>query len=135
MPNYREKALEEHGEECINCGAEDGIEVHHLNGDREDNNIANLVPLCRHCHRRLHREGLNGLEKELKPVDERSHIDPGTTSYQFSVSKTKWERWKQTVPRTKSLDTRLRELIKADAAGCVLEETNDDTHREDVDDV
>lgn len=134
MSSYREKALNAHGEECVNCGAEDGIEVHHLNGDREDNDIENLVPLCRHCHRRLHREGLNGLEKELKPVDERSHIDPGTTSYQFSVPKSKWERWKQTVPRTKSLDARLRELIKADATGRVIENSTDPADREDVND-
>lgn len=121
MSSYRRKAIEEHGEECANCGAEEGIEVHHLNGDRADNDIENLLPLCRHCHTQLHRSGLNGWEEELKPTEERSQISSDTVSYQFKISKPEWERWKMTVPRSKSLDERVRELIEADADGRVAE--------------
>lgn len=121
MSSYRQKALEEYGEECANCGAGDGLEVHHLNGDREDNDVDNLAVLCRHCHRRLHRSGLGGLEDELKPLDERRHLDMDKTTYQFTVSREKWQAWKDTVPRSKSLDTRLVELIQADAEGRVVE--------------
>lgn len=37
--------------------------------------------------------------------------------YRFSVPDDDWERWKDTVPRSKNLDDRLRELIEADAEG------------------
>jgi hypothetical protein len=41
--------------------------------------------------------------------------------YQFDVDEELWNRWKDTVPRSKSLDERLRELIEADADGRVTE--------------
>ncbi len=37
-----------------------------------------------------------------------------TIKYQFTINRETWEEWKQTVPRTISLDTRIIELIKAD---------------------
>jgi len=42
--------------------------------------------------------------------------------YQFEISDDEWERWKRTVPRSKSLDERIRELIEADAEGRVDDE-------------
>jgi len=42
-------------------------------------------------------------------------------TYQFKTDDEEWEAWKETVPRSKSLDTRLRELMKADREGRVLE--------------
>jgi len=125
MSNYRRKAFEEHGEECANCESNEGIEVHHLNGDREDSDVENLLPLCRHCHRRLHRSGLDGLEEDLKPIEQRSQIDTDTTRYQFSISKSKWEQWKRTVPRSKSLDSRIIELIEADTEGRIKGENDE----------
>jgi len=41
-------------------------------------------------------------------------------TYQFEVDDDTWKEWKNTVPRSKTLDTRLRELIKADKDGRVL---------------
>jgi hypothetical protein len=35
-------------------------------------------------------------------------------TYQFEIADDEWEAWKETVPRSKSLDTRLRELIRDD---------------------
>jgi hypothetical protein len=40
-------------------------------------------------------------------------------TYQFEIDTDEWETWKKTVPRTKALDERLRELIHADAEGRV----------------
>lgn len=40
-------------------------------------------------------------------------------TYQFQVDDETWTEWKNTVPRSKSLDTRLRELIEADTEGRV----------------
>jgi len=43
------------------------------------------------------------------------------TTYQFQIDEDEWEEWKKTVPRSKSLDERIRELIRADAEGRVQE--------------
>jgi len=121
MSSYRRKALEEYGERCMYCGSGEKIEVHHKNGDRNDNRLRNLIPLCKKCHRKLHREGLDGLEDQLLPVSERSQLDTDTTTYQFDVGGDTWARWKDTVPRSKTLEERLRELVVADAEGRVEE--------------
>lgn len=75
MNGYRERALDEYGRECMACGGGDGIEVHHRDGDRTNNELDNLIPLCRSCHAQVHGFGLDGLENELKPLDERAHRD------------------------------------------------------------
>ena len=46
----------------------------------------------------------------------------GMTKYQFEIDDDEWEEWKETVPRTKSLDTRIRELIRADTEGRICDE-------------
>lgn len=97
---YRQKALDCYGEKCVDCGATDAIEIHHINRDRDDNRVENLIPLCRSCHRSLHNEG-------------------DTVTYQFQIPDDDWVVWKNTVPRSKALDVRLRELIEADADGRV----------------
>lgn len=48
-------------------------------------------------------------------------------TYQFDVGDETWSDWKNTVPRSKSLDTRLRELIEADTEGRVREEAAPET--------
>lgn len=42
------------------------------------------------------------------------------TKYQFQIDDRKWTDWKNTVPRSKSLETRIIELIEADADDRVL---------------
>jgi len=43
-------------------------------------------------------------------------------TYQFEIDDETWSEWKDTVPRSKSLDTRLVELIEADTDGRVEDE-------------
>jgi hypothetical protein len=52
---YRDIAFRELGlkQECVVCGSENAL-VHHKDKDRTNNNIDNLVVLCRPCHARLH---------------------------------------------------------------------------------
>ena len=58
--------------------------------------------------------------------------------YQFEIDDSDWEEWKKTVPRTKSLDKRIRELIAADTEDRVVEHTEEEavvtepTQRESV---
>jgi len=44
------------------------------------------------------------------------------TIYQFEIDDDTWNEWKDTVPRSKSLDTRIIELIEADMDGRVDDE-------------
>ena len=43
----------------------------------------------------------------------------GMVTYQFEIDDDDWADWKDTVPRSKALDVRLRELIQADTEGRV----------------
>lgn len=46
---------------CMNCGIEDKrmLVVHHIDGNRENNTIKNLVWLCYNCHHLVHKYGHN----------------------------------------------------------------------------
>lgn len=56
-------------------------------------------------------------------VEER---DGFMVKYQFEIDDSDWVEWKRTVPRTKSLDKRIRELIEADTEGRVVENEGDE---------
>ena len=40
---------------CSKCGAPNASDVHHKNGDWQDNSLENLERICRSCHNREHR--------------------------------------------------------------------------------
>lgn len=48
------------------------------------------------------------------------------TKYQFQIDDDKWEDWKDTVPRSKSLEQRIIELIEADTEGRVCESEDEE---------
>ena len=54
VTGYREKAIREYGQVCQGCGKTDDVLVHHRNGDRSDNSLSNLIPLCAKCHGKVH---------------------------------------------------------------------------------
>lgn len=41
-------------DECIKCGSDENLEVHHVDGNSLNNIPANLVALCHSCHLRQH---------------------------------------------------------------------------------
>ena len=50
-PKYRITAFEKYGVKCECCGTERAIfEVHHIDGDHYNDDIKNLVVLCKDCH-------------------------------------------------------------------------------------
>lgn len=54
--NYRKKAFREYPNKCSVCGWNEDIdilEVHHIDEDRENNELDNLIILCPICHRKL----------------------------------------------------------------------------------
>lgn len=60
IPNWkqiRKHILERDNYACRICfrdGGEVVLQVHHINGNREDNEDSNLVTLCKGHHRKLH---------------------------------------------------------------------------------
>lgn len=117
---YREKAIEAHGEECAICGADENIQIHHIDGDRSNDNLDNLVPVCRPHHYEIHSQNgeLQEWTEKILPRDERGY---DRIRYQFEIDADTWNEWKATVPREKSLHARIRELLNADRAGVVPE--------------
>ncbi len=55
MPHidYRKLALEHYDHLCAHCGfgIPDVLEVAHLDGNRSNNELSNLVVLCPNCHK------------------------------------------------------------------------------------
>jgi len=55
--DYRNRALNEYGHICKECGYKEHPEiltVHHIDKDRNNNKLENLVVLCPNCHFYLH---------------------------------------------------------------------------------
>ena len=44
---------------CSICGSTDNLIVHHIDKNRENNDVSNLITLCSKCHTRLHSKNLN----------------------------------------------------------------------------
>jgi len=56
---YRRMSFLQHGEKCLACdGSKEAkrIEAHHIDCDRDNNSLNNLVPLCSICHKEVHRK-------------------------------------------------------------------------------
>lgn len=51
---------------------------------------------------------------------------PDMVRYQFQIDDETWDEWKMTVPRDKSLEQRITELIEADTEGRVDENDGED---------
>lgn len=71
MPNrtngYRDYCLDHKTEQCVVCGSEDNVDVHHIDGDSSNNDLENLVPICRTHHLQIH-HGVD--DDDLRPYVE-----------------------------------------------------------------
>ena len=54
--------------------------------------------------------------------------DGDMVRYQFQADDDEWKAWKNTVPRSKSLEQRINELIRADTDGQVSDANLDGVH-------
>lgn len=52
--SYRRICFEYHQKECCICKFDYIVEVHHRDGDKENNHPTNLIPLCSNHHRMYH---------------------------------------------------------------------------------
>lgn len=59
--SYRTICFQHYPKECLVCGESKVIDVHHIDHNRENNEPANLIPLCPTHHRYCHRKKLKEL--------------------------------------------------------------------------
>lgn len=52
---------------CDICGSEKQLIVHHADGDKANNDVTNLVRLCRACHVKKHMQERADKNKYIKP--------------------------------------------------------------------
>lgn len=64
VKRYRRKALTYFYPICCCCEGEKKIIIHHIDLDRNNNSIDNLMPLCQSCHVMLHYRLRRGLSHE-----------------------------------------------------------------------
>lgn len=71
---YRNKCLSEKGEKCVECGTTEDVEVHHVDGDRLNNTLENLIPVCRSCHAKIHSDSdeMEHWREKLLPEEKRT---------------------------------------------------------------
>jgi hypothetical protein len=65
---YREKCLSRKEEVCHICDATEEIVVHHADGDKSNDDLENLLPVCRSCHNKIH-GGADGYEDWYEKLD------------------------------------------------------------------
>lgn len=63
---YTTLCWKEHKKECVVCGEDKVVAVHHMNEDHNDNRIENLVPLCPTHHTYMHSK----YKTEILPIVE-----------------------------------------------------------------
>jgi hypothetical protein len=51
---YRQPLQDALGGECVRCGQENKLEIHHKDGDSNNSDFNNLALLCESCHHREH---------------------------------------------------------------------------------
>lgn len=64
---YLTLAFREYKHKCAMCGLEEEccLQVHHIDEDRSNPSLENLIILCANCHNRIHRGGYNITEEIL----------------------------------------------------------------------
>lgn len=65
---YAKKAYRTYKLKCAICGLEEEccLQVHHVDENRNNNEVENLIILCANCHCRVHRGGLEITEEILE---------------------------------------------------------------------
>ena len=52
--SYRRYAFRELPNYCANCKSEKKLDAHHIDSDRKNNDLSNLIILCHSCHMKYH---------------------------------------------------------------------------------
>lgn len=62
----RVKVLRRDGYACTYCGSSEDLEIHHMDGDSSNNNLYNLVSVCRRHHQELSERQAADKRKQLR---------------------------------------------------------------------
>ena len=54
--SYRALAYRAYGEKCEICGYTEVLDVHHIDGNRNNNDKDNLIVMCPNCHAKVTRK-------------------------------------------------------------------------------
>ena len=54
--DYRSICFKYHGSKCLICGEKNTVHAHHIDEDRSNHKLENLVPLCLNHHHYMHSE-------------------------------------------------------------------------------
>jgi len=65
--NYRTLCINHYGHKCVFCDWDMCVDVHHIDRDRSNNDISNLIPLCPNHH------ALTKLSEYRDDMDKRIH--------------------------------------------------------------
>lgn len=72
---YRRLCFERHGKKCIVCEERLAVDVHHLDGNHQNNQIGNLIPLCANHHRYMHmKEGKELINDQIEAFFKNSSL-------------------------------------------------------------
>lgn len=64
--NFRQKALQYHGNKCCKCGTLKHLQVHHLTYERRGCELlSDVIVVCEKCHQRIHNSQYNDMINEL----------------------------------------------------------------------
>lgn len=64
--NYRLRCFKRWGSSCVACSSDVSVVAHHINGDPNNYQDNNLVPLCHECHKKVHSRKPMKTEKQHK---------------------------------------------------------------------
>tara|TARA_Y100000296_G_scaffold43568_1_gene50052 strand:+ start:448 stop:897 length:450 start_codon:yes stop_codon:yes gene_type:complete len=66
---YRTICFQYHPKQCIICGFDKIVEVHHRDHNHNNNQHMNLIPLCPNHHQMLHSKWKNDVELEIEKYE------------------------------------------------------------------
>ena len=62
---YRKKCFTEWEHKCVLCGYDKIVDVHHIDENKKNNDITNLIPLCPNHHMELHHKDYKNEIKDI----------------------------------------------------------------------
>jgi hypothetical protein len=85
---YREKCINQKGDYCHVCEATNDIRVHHIDGDRKNNDVENLIPLCRTCHAKVHTKTSQTpeIDELTEQLEDGSYLDTPSKDKQVAIN-------------------------------------------------
>lgn len=66
--SYRNAAFKKYGHKCFVCDETKVLDVHHLDGNHNNNSVENILPMCPTHHRYLHSKYKQEIETKINEI-------------------------------------------------------------------